>query len=92
MKSRNWTAEDKMAIVLLGLKEGKTVAEICREHQISQSQYYKWRDRFLDGGKHFLTNGNGYGGEKRYQGEIERLQKIIGQQAVIIDVLKKTGL
>ena len=33
-------------IVLEGLK-GKPVAELCAEHQISQAQYYQWRDQFL---------------------------------------------
>jgi len=33
MKLRRWTAEEKMAIVLEGIKGQKSVAEICREHQ-----------------------------------------------------------
>lgn len=90
MKNRTWTAEEKMAIVLEGLKEVRSVAEISREHQISQSQYYKWRDRFLESGKQGLVNSNGNGVENRYKGEIERLQKIIGKQTIIIDVIKKT--
>jgi len=35
MRKRRWTAEEKLEIVLEGLKERKSVAEICREHQIS---------------------------------------------------------
>jgi transposase len=37
MKLRKWTSEEKMAIVLEGIKGQKSVAEICREHQISQT-------------------------------------------------------
>ncbi len=47
MKSRKWTADEKVAIVMEGLKEKKPVAEICREHKISQTLYYRWRDKFL---------------------------------------------
>jgi len=36
----------KAMIVLEGLK-GKPVAELCNEHQLSQAQYYQWRDPFL---------------------------------------------
>jgi len=47
MKRRKWTPKEKAMIVLLGLKEKQSIADICIEHQISQSQYYQWRDQFL---------------------------------------------
>jgi transposase-like protein len=46
MRRRKWDANTKAMIVLEGLK-GKPVAEMCTEHQISQAQYYQWRDQFL---------------------------------------------
>ena len=48
MKQRKWTAEEKLALVLEGLKEKRSVADICREHKISQTLYYRWRDKFLE--------------------------------------------
>ncbi len=50
LKGRTWTAEQRLAIVLEGLKGAKPVAEICWEHRLAQTQYYQWRDRFLEGG------------------------------------------
>lgn len=47
MKRRKWSASEKAHIVLEGLK-GRPVAEICNIHQISQSMYYAWRDKFHD--------------------------------------------
>jgi transposase-like protein len=47
-----------LAIATGGVKEEKSVAEICRENQINQNQYYKWRDRFLEAGKRALINGS----------------------------------
>lgn len=88
MKSRKWTAEEKLAIVIEGLKEKKSIAEICREHQISQTLYYRWRDKFLEGGKRALVNGAS--DDNVYKAEIERLQRIIGKQAIQIEILKKT--
>jgi putative transposase len=46
-KGRIWTAEDKAKIVVQGLK-GRSVAEICNEYRIHQTQYYKWREQFLE--------------------------------------------
>ena len=90
MKRRKWNADEKLAIVLRGIKGEKSVAEICREHQISQTQYYKWRDKFLEGGKNALTFGAPSKKEAHLKAEIEKLQKIIGKQTVYIEILKKT--
>lgn len=90
MKQREWTAEEKFTIVMEGLKGQKTVSEICKEHALSQTVYYKWRDAFLEGGKNALENGGKSSKDKTLEAEIERLQKIIGKQAVQIEILKKT--
>jgi transposase len=88
MKQRKWTGEEKLAIVMEGLKEKRSVAEICREHKISQTLYYRWRDRFLEAGKKGLIHG--VSDDNGYKAELERLQKIIGKQAIQIEILKKT--
>lgn len=56
MKIRKWTSQQKTLVVLEGLK-GKLVGQICSEHGINQSMYYKWRDIFLSKAhKAFETN------------------------------------
>jgi transposase-like protein len=90
MKLRKWSSEEKMAIVLEGLKGEKSVAEICREHQISQALYYRWRDRFLEAGQKGLSNGGSEDETKALQAQIEKLEKIIGRQTIAIEALKKT--
>lgn len=89
MKTRKWNGETKFAIVMEGLRGVKPVAEICREHQISQTQYYKWRDKFLEGGKHALTNGQ-RDDVPVYEQKIETLEKIIGKLTIENATLKKT--
>ncbi len=88
MKIRKWTAEEKMAIVLKGQK---SVAEICREHQISQTLFYRWCDRFLEGGHKSLMNGGRAGEADALRAEIEKLQRIIGWQTIAIEALKNSG-
>ena len=87
MKKRNWTAEEKFIIVMEGLKEVKSIAEICREHQISQTLYYQWRDKFLESGKDGLAGKKSQ--ETAYKAEIKRLQNLVGKQAFVIETLKK---
>jgi transposase-like protein len=81
IKGRHWTADEKLAIVLEGIKGTKPVAEICREHQMAQTQYDQWRDRFLEGGQRALTNGIP-NTEEALKREIEKPQRLIGKQAV----------
>jgi transposase-like protein len=88
MKQRKWEVEEKLAIIMEGLKEKKSESDICREHKISQTLYYRWRDKFLEGGKKGLVNGAS--DDNAYRAEIEKLQKIIGKQAIQIEILKKT--
>ena len=84
MKRRKWDPKTKAMIVVEGLK-GKQVADICIEHQISQSQYYQWRDQFLSHmSQLFISNGRK---EKALTRENERLKRIIGDLTV---ELKKT--
>jgi transposase len=88
MKRSNWTTEEKLAVVLEGLNQRKSVSEICRDHGISQTIYYRWRDMFLEGARRGLENGGP--DERAHRSEIERLQKLIGKQAIQIEILKKT--
>ena len=46
MSRRKWDTRTKALSVLQGLK-GTPVSQLCTEHQISQAQYYDWRDTFL---------------------------------------------
>jgi transposase-like protein len=84
MKRRKWDTKTKAMIVVQGLK-GKPVAEICLEHQISQTQYYQWRDHFL-ANVHQVFDGSEKKGELLTR-ENARLRKIIGDLTV---ELKKT--
>jgi transposase-like protein len=84
MKRRQWDPKKKAIIVLEGLK-GKPIADLCIEHQISQAQYYQWRDQFLSNMSQVFTNEGRR--EKELTKENVKLKKIIGELTV---ELKKT--
>lgn len=83
--------EEKLAIVLEGLKESANISELCRNHGISQTTYCNWRDRFYEGGKNALAaNGSGVKLSSEVdKAKIAELERVIGQQAVEIHVFKK---
>jgi transposase-like protein len=78
MSRRKWDANTKVMIVLQGL-QGKPVAEICTEHQISQSQYYQWRDQFLANATKAFEDPQRIRKEARLQQENARLKQLVGE-------------
>lgn len=82
MKKRNWTGKEKLSIVLEGLREDTTIAEVCNRHQISQNQYYRWRDRLLSQGEKLFAQGGPDKEAARLQAEVRKLKGIIGDLTV----------
>ena len=78
MHRRKWDAKTKAMIVLQGL-QGKPVAVICNEYQISQSQYYQWRDQFLAHASHAFEGQQHGRQEARLAQENARLKKLVGE-------------
>ena len=88
MKTRQFTPEEKLNIVLESLRGERTISEICREHGITQSLYYQWRDKFLNGAKSGLTHARKKNNSQ--QVEIQQLKQIIAELTVENQILKKT--
>ena len=52
---RKYTAEEKIRIVLEGLRGEIPISELCRREGIAPTMYYRWSKAFLDAGKNGLT-------------------------------------
>ena len=52
---RHFSAEDKIRIVLDGLRGEDSIAELCRREGIAQSLYYTWSKEFMEAGKRRLS-------------------------------------
>jgi len=61
---RLFSSEEKIAIVLEGLRGEESIAELCRREGITTSLYYSWSKAFIDAGKRRLS-----GDTKRYANE-----------------------
>jgi transposase-like protein len=89
MHRRNWDAKTKAMIVLEGLK-GKPVAEICTEHQISQSLYDQWRDQFLAHAAQAFEVDQHTRKEARLEQENTKLKQLVGE--LLLEVKKSDEL
>lgn len=52
---RVYSSEEKIRIIIDGIRGETTIAELCRKEGISQGIYYKWSKDFMDAGKRRLT-------------------------------------
>lgn len=89
MQRRKWDAKTKAMIILEGLK-GKPVAEICTEHQISQSLYYQWRDQFLANAAQAFEVHQRTRKEAHLEQENARLKPLVGE--LILELKKSDEL
>ena len=91
---KKYGAEDKIRIVIEGLRGDMSVAELCRKEGISQSLYYKWSKEFLEAGKSRLagdTRREANGTEvKEMRSELEQLKLLVAELSLKNRVLKKS--
>ncbi|MBG6161528.1 transposase-like protein [Labrenzia sp. EL_195] len=52
---KRYSSEDKIRIVLAGLRGEDSIAELCRQEGIAQSQYYSWSKEFMEAGRKRLA-------------------------------------
>ncbi len=52
---RTYSSEEKIRIIIDGIRGETTIAELCRKEGISQGIFYKWSKDFMDAGKRRLT-------------------------------------
>jgi transposase len=93
---RKYNAEEKLRIVLEGLRGEDSIAELCRQEGINPNLYYKWSKEFLEAGKARLT-----GDTKRQAStsevdelrqENEQLKQVVAELLLKNRVLKKSVL
>ena len=87
---RKFSAEEKIRIVLEGLRGEITIAELCRREGIAANVYYRWSKAFLEAGKNGLTKDTlrdaGSDEVKRLKAENEDLKKALAES--MLDVIK----
>ena len=91
---RIFTSEQKVLIVMEGIRGKRSVAELCRKYGISDSTYYKWNKDFIEAGKLRLEGDmlrEATSDEvKELRSENIRLKEALAELVVRYDVVKKS--
>lgn len=87
---RQFTPEQKTEIVLAGIRADRSVRDVCREHEISETLYYDWRDRLIEGGKAALANPRSRAPQateaKELKKRISQLERALGRKTYELEV------
>ena len=91
---KQYSAEEKIRIVLDGLRGEETIAELCRQEGIAQSLYYSWSKEFLEAGKKRLAGDTARsastGEVKDLRREAHQLKEALAEQMLENRLLKKS--
>ena len=93
---RKFSAEEKIRIVLEGLRGEQSVSELCRREGIAQTLYYRWSKEFLEAGKRQLagdTKREATSSEvKDLKAENLQLKQVVAEQTLELRIAKKNLL
>jgi len=91
---RQFSAEEKIRIVLDGLRGEDSIAELCRKEGIAQNLYYRWSKEFLEAGKKRLAGDTAREATsdevKTLRSEARQLKEALAELAIENRVLKKS--
>jgi len=92
---RKFSSEEKIRIVLEGLRGEESIAELCRREGINPNLYYNWSKEFLEAGKQRLkgdTKREATSGEVlELRGENRQLKQVVAELLLENRKLKKTS-
>jgi transposase len=91
---RQFSAEEKIRIVLEGLRGDDSIAELCRKEGIAQSLYYTWSKEFMEAGKRRLAGDTARAATtdevKDLRNEARDLKEVVAEQTLELRLLKKS--
>ena len=83
MQKSRFADEQIVAILQQAEKGEKTIAEVCRQHNVSENSFYRWRTRF--GG----MNSNEAARVRELEKENARLKRLLAERDLEVDIIKE---
>jgi transposase len=91
---KQYGPEEKIRIVLDGLRGEESIAALCRREGIAESLYYNWSKEFLEAGKKRLAGDTARAATtdevKQLRREARDLKEVVAEQALELRLLKKS--
>ncbi len=91
---KHYSAEEKIRIVLEGLRGEDSIAALCRREGIAESLYYAWSKEFLEAGKRRLAGDTARAATtdevKALRHEARTLKEVVAEQALELRLIKQS--
>ena len=88
-----YSSEEKIRIIIEGMRGEVSIAELCRKEGISQGNYYKWSKDFMEAGKRRLSGDTmreaNTSEVQNLKGENTDLKELVAELSLEVRVLKK---
>lgn len=93
---RKFTAEEKIRIVLEGVRHEVPIRELCRREGIQPNVYYSWLKQFMEAGKERLKHDTARDATRSevegLKRENSRLKQLVAELSLEVYLLKKTAI
>ena len=83
---KSYSSEEKIRIIIEGMRGETTIAELCRKEGISQANYYKWSKDFMETGKKRLS------GDTMREANTSEVQELKGENIDLKELVAELSL
>ena len=85
---RKFSAEFKLDAVMEGIRGEKSIAAICREREITESLYYKWKQTFQERVLEIFADKR-QSAQDDQEHQVAELERMVGRLTMEVEILKK---
>ena len=88
-KYRKFTAQQKLELVMASLRGERSSAELCREHEISETLLRRWREQALEAAGERLGGGQEGSQASEQRRRIAELERALGRKTYELEIAGK---
>jgi transposase len=86
---RKFTPRQKLELMIASWRGERSIAELCREHDISESLLRRWRDQVLEAGAERFAAGEQRSQASEQRRKIAELERALGRKTYELEIAGK---